>query len=117
MILESVLMAWFQRFPGWDRLHGLACMMLGLYSLCTCVTQYLKSEKQECICGDHTSRPHRAILRFSSVVGAGMRASCILAAWLYALLAMDLAATHIESWTTSANDSSGAPPSSTLGIL
>lgn len=117
MVLESISMAWGRPSPGWDRLHSIACMMLGCYSLCTCVTQHLKSEQSESISGDKMAGPLRAIYRFFSAGWAVARACCILAAWMYALLAIDLAATNVGKWMPLVGSSSEGQQSSALGII
>lgn len=112
MVLDSAWLVWVKSDPGWDRLHGIACMMLGLYSFTSCVTQYLQSEMQDAIAGDSASRTYRTISRFFGAAWAVMRACCILAAWAYTLLALDLAATHVERRIDLGSNSSSA-----LGIL
>jgi hypothetical protein len=113
MGLDSAAMAWYQPFPGWDRLHGLACLLLALYSFCATVMQHMKAERSE----DESSRSRRLILRFFGVAWTLMRACCILAAWAYALLAIDLAATHLEKRLALSESSPEGPHSSVLGII
>jgi len=116
MVWESVSMAWGRPMPGWDRLHGLACMMLGLYSFCTCMTQHLKNEKPDAISGETATRPFRVLFRFFNAAWAVTRACCIIAAWTYALLAIDLVATHIERRVQGVSSSEGQQTSA-LGII
>jgi hypothetical protein len=110
-------MAWVEPIPGWDLLHGVAYMMLGLYAFCTCVTQFLSGEKQEAISGESSSKRLRVLFHVFSVAWVVTRACCILAAWMYALLALDLVATRVESWMSSAGTSPDTQQTSALGII
>lgn len=117
MVLDSAWIAWGQVAPGWDRLHGLACVMLGFYSFSACVTQYLQSEKPDAISSNSSSQTFRRMFRSFSTSWAVMRACCILAAWTYTLLALDLAATCVEKRFDSGSNPSEGHQTSALGIV
>lgn len=117
MVLESAALAWGKSSPGWDRLHGIACMTLSFYSFCACVMQHMKNEKPELVSGGDVHRFFRVTFRFFSAAWAVMRACCILAAWTYALLAIDLAATHVEKWANMGDSTADDKQASVLGII
>jgi len=86
---------------GWDLLHSLANCVLGFCSLFTCLGQHLKSQHPEAEEPVAAPRRLRVGLRILSNMAAAARACCVLIAWMYSLLALDLLATYCFSWRSS----------------
>jgi len=97
---------------GWDRLHGISCLMLGLYSFCSISTRCLQDDA-----GEEEEYPEgagmllQAYTRMLRLGGAFARFCCVLAAWMYASLALDVCVTWLAQWF-----SDGPPPTGGLGV-
>lgn len=79
---------------GWDTLHRLAGLALGLYSLCAVVSRHVRSERPELEAAD---APRFVLLGFRILHAgwAAARACCVLAAWTYGSAALDLSITYV----------------------
>lgn len=86
---------------GWDLLHGSANCVLGFCSLFTCLGQFLRSQHPEA--EEHAAAPRRLRvgIRVLGNMAAAARACCVLIAWMYSLLGLDLLATYCFSWRSS----------------
>lgn len=82
---------------GWDILHRLSCAMLGLYSLCSVMIHQLQGDNPE-FERLEAGKFLRSILRCLHITVAASKGCCVLAAWTYASLAMDLGASHLVQW-------------------
>jgi len=93
---------------GWDNLHRVACIVLGVQSLCSGVARHIESEHSDV--HSCTSRVVRTLHRVCNSARPVARACCVFAAWTYALLVLDLAVTRLASWYS-------LPGDTALGIV
>eukprot|EP00929_Paragymnodinium_shiwhaense_P074706 TRINITY_DN38238_c0_g3_i1.p1 TRINITY_DN38238_c0_g3~~TRINITY_DN38238_c0_g3_i1.p1 ORF type:complete len:1004 (-),score=218.94 TRINITY_DN38238_c0_g3_i1:111-3122(-) len=98
---------------GWDTLHRLLGVGLGLYSFCQVVLQHMQDEWPYACYG---SWPHvaRGMLRGLGTISAVARALSVLMAWTYASLVLDLALTRCGRWL---GQYSVTSTSSVLGVM
>eukprot|EP00927_Polykrikos_kofoidii_P028656 TRINITY_DN24966_c0_g1_i1.p1 TRINITY_DN24966_c0_g1~~TRINITY_DN24966_c0_g1_i1.p1 ORF type:complete len:1086 (-),score=156.91 TRINITY_DN24966_c0_g1_i1:570-3827(-) len=100
---------------GWDPLHRVAGVALGLYSLSAVVirhtTDHVVMDPKASSCGAVSLRH---LLRLLSATEAVARACAVLAVWTYLSLALDLGATHAVRWAGySRQDAKGT----SLGVM
>jgi len=75
----------------WDPLHWVSCAMLGVYSLCSVLKRQLENNSEGQDIGVVVRCMARCLHWFHQVA----RFYCVLAAWMYASLMLDLGLTHV----------------------
>lgn len=100
---------------GWDLLPRISGVALGAYSLCAVISRHLQNEHLATDENSPVEQPYVLFtLRILGIIEAAARASCVLMAWAYASLMLDLWATQIAHWT---GQLSPDVPDSALGVM
>jgi len=80
---------------GWDPLHRICCFMLGLYGLCSAMMNHVQMENPEIEHPADLGTLMRCSLQSLHFALAAARGLCVLAAWTYLSLALDMGATWL----------------------